>query len=766
MALKKVKQESLLDDNKDKIIKNLNPKQIEATEAINGPMLVVAGAGSGKTRVLTHKIAYMLESGISPHNILALTFTNKAANEMKSRIINLVGNSSGYEVWAGTFHSIFARLLRMNADKLGFTSNFTIYDADDSLRVIKRLMNKEGISHKDFPAQQIRAKISNAKNSMISPDDFEDIADNTNDQQASLIYQAYETELKNSNAMDFDDLLANMIRLLETSRETLDKLQNRFRYILVDEYQDTNRAQYIAIKLLAKARSNICVVGDDAQSIYRWRGADIRNILDFQKDYPYAKVVRLEQNYRSTKNILGAADSVIRNNQNQIPKTLWTENPEGDIINIHECDSDREEAEKILKIVKEAMRCDYDIGDIAVLYRTNAQSLAIENAFRREKLPYIIVGGVSFYKRKEIKDAMAYLRLLLNPSDNESLLRIINEPPRGFGQTSLKHLLSFADTRGISLFDACNVANEIQNLKPKAIKAARGFAEMMNTHKNKLNSEKPSVVAIEMIEASGILDMYKEIGTDDALDRWNNIQQLLTDISEYFRNNPEGSLDDYLEQLSLVADIDEKDMSGKTATLMTLHSAKGLEYPVVIIAGLEQGLFPLSRAELHPEEEEEERRLFYVGITRAEEILHLTYCRNRMRFGEINYQMPSSFLDEIDDKYIKWNKNGLAQKQQNTYSSSNYKKNSTGKFRNNNSNRNTGINKTAFFNDMPENESYSQIPEEEIDFKIGDRVNHAKFGDGKVVGLAGSGTFRKVVVFFESSGKKNLMLKYAKLKKL
>ena len=444
-----------------KILAGLNPSQKEAVESINGPLLVIAGAGSGKTRVLTHRTAYLIEKGVKPWSILCLTFTNKAANEMKQRIAKIVSKDAAQQIWAGTFHSIFARILRKEAPALGYTSSFSIYDTEDSLRLVKSIMYKIGLTQKEYPPSGMRSRISGAKNNMTSWQQYSHQAASVLEKQTALVFRAYEEALKNNNAMDFDDLLLNMIAALKASEETLKYYQRRFRYLLVDEYQDTNRAQYIAVKMLAAGYKNLCVVGDDAQSIYRWRGADIKNILDFQKDYDNAKTIRLEQNYRSTKTIIEAAGSVIKNNRKQIPKKLWTDNVQGEKIKVFSCSDERFEAERIVSLINENLKKDYTLKDLAILYRTNAQSLSIENSLRQAQLPYVIVGGLSFYKRKEVKDAMAYLRLFLNRKDSESLVRIVNEPPRGLGQVSIGHIARFADENNIPLYQAFERIQEV-----------------------------------------------------------------------------------------------------------------------------------------------------------------------------------------------------------------------------------------------------------------------------------------------------------------
>lgn len=736
-------------NNESQILNGLNTEQLQAVTTINGPLLIVAGAGSGKTRVITNRIAYLIEKGIAPYSILALTFTNKAAEEMKERIGRIVNPSAAEKIWAGTFHSVFAKILRIEAQKIGYTNSFSIYDADDQLSAVKNIMNKLGIPAQDCNPNAVKSRISWAKNLMISWKDYLNERKLPFDNHVSKIYQEYENRLIQSNSMDFDDLLLNMITLFNKSKETLEKYQNRFKYILVDEYQDTNRAQYIIINRLAEVFKNICVVGDDAQSIYHWRGADIRNILDFQKDYPNAKIIRLEQNYRSTKNILGAAASVIKHNPNQIPKDLWTANPEGDKIDIIPCDNEYKEADAIAnRVKKKLLSGNYSAKDIAILYRTNAQSLSLENAFRLKAIPYMIIGGLSFYKRKEIKDVLAYLRLVLNPNDDEALLRIVNEPPRGLGATSISHIKQYATKYSIPLLEAMNQAEKIEQLQDRAVKISKQFVELINKYAVAKDNLHPSELVFSYIDETGLPKMFQEIDTEESLDRWNNIQQLLSDLDAYFIKFPEGSLVEYISQMSLAADIDNADTNKNQVKIMTLHSAKGLEFPIVFISGLEQGLFPFARYGQENDETEEERRLFYVGITRAKEKLYLLWARERAKFGSINRCIPSDFLSEIDKSFI------------------NIPNNSTI-----NNKVGSSVPKRIVFDDMNNsNDNYSQIPAETnipvSTFHIGDRVKHSHFGPGKIVALAGEGDKTQALVNFESIGRKQLMLKYAKLQKI
>lgn len=738
-----------------KIFNTLNERQLDGVIKINGPTLVLAGAGSGKTRVLTYRIANLISQGVPPYKILALTFTNKAAKEMTERIATLVGEQAAKSVWAGTFHSIFARILRYEATALGYTSDFSIYDADDQLSAIKKIMNQEGISPQSFSPYQVRSRISNAKSNMLNPTEFTEVADSTFDKQVGIIYLGYETYLKRSNAMDFDDILINMIRLLRSSREILEKYQTKFKYILVDEYQDTNRAQYIAIRELSKAHSNICVVGDDAQSIYRWRGAEIKNILDFQKDYPNANIVKLEQNYRSTQIILDAADSVIKHNKNQLEKKLWTENPKGDLVLVSAGDDERHEADIIAQRIKELTFQDFTNKDICILYRTNAQSLAIESSLKKERISYVVVGGISFFKRKEIKDVISYLRLLINPNDNESFDRIINEPPRGLGKTSLQHLYSYATQTGNSFLSISGEADLVDALQTRAQKSFKQFHHLIEKYRSKfVDEENKSGVLLEFVEATDLPEMFKEIGTDESLDRWNNIQQLISDIGLFFRENDDATLNDYLQQVALISDLDETEMDTEQITMMTLHSAKGLEFPCVFVAGMEQGLFPLERTENVLEEKEEERRLFYVGITRAMERLFLSYAKRRSRFGETKYTTPSLFLHEIKSELVDWKAKTVERKtvNQNVRSAFSSQQMQQRPQRND-------FDQTIEY-------SYSQVDETLTEYKVGDKVSHIKFGNGTITGLKGIADKRQAIVRFDNIGKKALMLKYAKLDKI
>lgn len=740
-------------------LNDLNSVQREAAKTVAGPVMIVAGAGSGKTRLLTYRIAYLASIGVPPYQILALTFTNKAANEMKERIIALVGDRSK-QIWMGTFHSMFARMLRKECARIGFEDNFTIYDTADSLSVIKSIMGSLGIPTTQFNPNAIRSRISGAKNALVHPDQYLSSSRDILEEKTAVVYAEYQKVLRQSNAMDFDDLLLKPIELFEGHKKILEQYQDRFRFILVDEYQDTNRAQYVLIKLLAGKYKNICVVGDDAQSIYAFRGADIRNILDFEKDFPEAKVFRLEQNYRSTKNILGAADRVIKNNIHQIPKTLWTDNIAGEQITVLECEDDRDEgAHVVSRIFDDVSRQKSNLHDFAVLYRTNAQSRSLEDALRKNNLPYTIVGGIEFYQRKEIKDVLAYLRVLVNPKDNESFLRIVNYPNRGLGEVTIKRLRTFAAKRELSLLEAARMAEEIAEMGDKARQGLQHLAAMFAKYIGLKASLSPSELSRAVVDEIGILLMFKEEKTREAMGRWENVLELLSAISEMNVENPQATLENFLEEVSLIADIDQWGDKHNAVTLMTLHSAKGLEFPVVFITGLEEGLLPFYTSTLENDELEEERRLYYVGITRAMRKLCLTYARTRYRFGDLVFQNPSRFIEEIGTDNVE---TILKRRRE----PGNGEDVCAGVAAGWGIRTPRGKKKEAstFYADATpdyENES-DDIPE----LRTGATVVHEIFGKGRVLSVSGKGEASKAVVDFPTIGRKNLLLKYARLKLL
>ena len=727
--------------SKTKILEGLNPAQAEAVEFNARPHMIVAGAGSGKTKALTHKIAYILADGFEPENILALTFTNKAANEMKERITALVGKKAE-KIWMGTFHSILARILRNEAETLGYQKNFSIYDKEDSVSLVNNLMQELEIEIDGMNANNIHHRISNLKNQMISPDEYEkDFAQTPKERQLAKIYKEYNKRLKINNAMDFDDLLLKPIELFNTNQRALQTYRKQFKYILVDEFQDTNKAQYEIIKFLATPRTKVCVVGDDAQSIYGWRGAHIGNMLDFEKDFDKAEVFRLEQNYRSTKTILKAADSVIKNNKGQIKKTLWTENNDGEQLTILKCADEKDEAYQIAKkIKKEISSKKLSLNDIAILYRVNSQSRALEEALRRDKIPYKIVGGVEFYRRKEIKDVVAYLRVLANQEDEESLLRIMNFPQRGIGNTSISKMIEFARKLDISLFTTMARVFEVIAVKERIQKNVKQFKQLLDKYIELKDQLSIAELSSALVDELGILRMYKEENTQESMQRYENIQELLRAIQEYNEENKDADLNSFLEEVSLITGVDQLDESQNSVTLMTIHAAKGLEFPVVFVTGCEEDLFPLSNRFDTDATDEEERRLFYVALTRAEKKVYITYARSRYRFGEVAYQSRSRFLEELDPETYSELNGGTGRK------SSRRKK------------------AAASYDDFYQESYDDDYNQERRSVRVGSRVQHDIFGEGKILQITGNGSDQKITIDFEEHGTKTLLVKFAKLK--
>ncbi len=751
-------------------LNELNPVQREAAVEIHGPTLIVAGAGSGKTRVLTYRIAYILANGIPPWKILALTFTNKAAAEMKERISVLVGEERARPLWMGTFHSVFSRILRREAEKIGYTSSFSIYDTDDSGSVVRAAMGRFGISGQEYSPKMIQSRISAAKNSMVNPAIYRRAANNLIDEKVALVYEAYEAQLRSSNAMDFDDLLVKTIELFEKNPEVLHKYQEQFEQILIDEYQDTNRAQYMVVKMLASLHRNICVVGDDAQSIYRFRGADIKNILDFERDYPDYRIFRLEQNYRSTKTILAAADDVIKNNRKQIEKTLWTENIAGEKVAVITSRDEREEGEEVVRAIQREVREGKSLNDVAILYRTNSQSLSIEDALRRSNIPYGLVGGVAFYRRKEVKDALAYMRLVVNPNDDESFLRAVNTPARGIGDVTLKRLRNHASERGVPMLAAAAEPERIPEMAPRIGNALGRFAELIDTYTNHLNDMPPAELVRVLLSESGLLQSYRDEDTPEAIARWDNVQRILSHIAEYTEANPEATLDQYLQEISLMSDADTYDESVDRVTLMTIHSAKGLEFKVVVVTGMEEGLFPVANASYEQDDIEEERRLCYVALTRAKEKLYLTNCERRYRFGELSYPTPSRFLNEIREDLLDFR--STAPPKPSSQSFGGFSGGFSGGASRSQAPRPGGERRSSDFDQRPEvehdfdqghDDDYSQTV---TTLQVGSEVFHPTFGRGRVDSIVGSGEKAKLTVRFEKVGRKQLMLKFANLKLL
>ena len=750
----------------ESVLADLNPSQREAAQTTEGPVLVVAGPGSGKTRMLMHRIAYLLATQRArPWEILALTFTNKAAREMRSRIDRLAGPAAR-DLWMGTFHSIFARVLRMEGERIGYGRDFSIYDTDDSERVLRQLMQRADIDAKQYAPRSIRNILSGAKNRMKSPEEYARSAFGPFQQVAAQLYGLYEEALRTANAMDFDDLLLKPIALFNQHPDLLEKYRARWKYLHIDEYQDTNHAQYKLVNLLAGGHKNICVVGDDAQSIYAFRGADIANILSFRRDYPKAVTVRLEQNYRSTGNILRLAESIIGHNRDRIEKNLWTENGEGEPVSLIEAESEREEAQKIEREIRSARAAfGYGYEHFAVFYRTNAQSRSIEDALRQGGVPYRVVGGLSFYQRKEVKDMLAYLRLLINPGDLASLRRVINYPARGIGARTFEWLAAFAEDRQCTVWEAIEQA-ALAGLPPQGERAVVAFREMMRQHMRQVEAGAPvEDVARSLTEATGLARQLQQDGTpEESLARWQNVQELIGAIAEYAADNPEErTLSTFLQEMALRTDLDDMDDEARV-TLMTLHASKGLEFPVAFVTGLEEGLFPISMAMQEQDAVEEERRLFYVGATRAAKQLYLSWARSRFRFGSASPSVRSRFLDEIDGGVVRApGGSPIAQRK--------------GRFQ---------ADPEETF-DIPENSSYDQMAphyyrrnlaaparkangrtvvyeEGEGAIAPGRCVDHPKFGQGEVLSVEGHGEQMRAVIAFQEAGRKKIMLKYAQLR--
>jgi DNA helicase-2/ATP-dependent DNA helicase PcrA len=734
-------------------LNDLNPVQREAVTSLDGPVMIVAGAGSGKTRVLTYRTAHLVHLGVPPGSILALTFTNKAAGEMKRRIETLVGEKSK-PLWMGTFHSFCARLLRFEAEKVGYTRNFTIYDTDDSQALVRGIMQSFGISQQQFSPSGIRSRISVAKNQMLAPGPYRNSGNDPLVERTAQVYEEYERRLKNSNAMDFDDLLLKPLELFSRHRDVLERYQYRFKYVLVDEYQDTNRVQYLLIRELADRYKNICVVGDDAQSIYAFRGADIRNILDFERDYPACKVFRLEQNYRSTQTILNVAGSVIRHNLDQIPKNLWTKNGEGEPVVLTVCENEADEGAWIAAAITEEIRRNKrDLKDFAVLYRTNAQSRSIEDALRRNGMAYILVGGVAFYRRKEIKDVLAYLRVLVNPKDDESLLRVINVPARGIGETTIEKVRRFAQRHALSLFETLAAADLGNELAERSLKPVRQVHALLAKYLALRSSMSASELARALVDELGFLAALKDENTSESLARRENIIELVSALSEFSDTRPGATLEEFLEEVALVADVDMADFDRNAVTLMTIHAAKGLEFPVVFVSGLEEGLFPIAGALEDRKELEEERRLMYVGVTRAMQKVFLSYATARYRFGTLGYSTRSRFLEEIDQSYLVVHASGAAAGPR-AYRRPTEPPQPRP--------RQEPRRQLPVFEDaMPDYENESQEPG---GLAVGTRVAHGTFGPGTIVGLSGRGDNARAIVDFDSVGKKHLLLKFAHLR--
>lgn len=732
----------------------LNPEQRIAVEEIDGPCMIIAGAGSGKTRVLTYKVANLVESGVSPFNILALTFTNKAANEMKERVGALL-NMNADRIWMGTFHSLFARLLRMEAEKIGFSRNFTIYDTDESISVIKQVMADNGISTEKTNPRGVQSTISYLKNKIILPEDFSLTANSFYEKIIDKIYPEYQKILFRNNAMDFDDLLLKPIELFEKNPDSLEKYQERFKFILIDEYQDTNKAQYIIVKMLSQKYKNISVVGDDAQSIYKWRGAEIQNIFDFESDFPDCKVIKLEKNYRSTQNILSFAGCVIKKNSKQIEKNLWTDNTNGEEIHLIETMTDKDEAGRISRYIsQEIHKRKLKFSDFALLYRTNAQSRVLEESLRQNGIPYIIVGGIRFYQRKEIKDILCHLKIIVNPNDDEAMQRVLNLKP-GIGKTTIEKLRDIAAEKNIQLYDEIKLVNDEGTFSSRTKNLLIGVLNFINKYSFVKQDISLSEVVRGVIDEMGILKELRLENSVESEERINNISELISAVVEFENDSEDSSLENFLQQVSLVADIDEVDNKKNAVTLMTIHSAKGLEFPVVFITGLEEGLFPVTGALNSEEEMEEERRLFYVAITRAKEKLYISFANQRYRFGVQSYQMKSRFLKEVeteaDEKNLLFYERLRINKSRHLLDSDDDRKA-----------KKISLNYDYLKNKRNENE----FPEEDKfpDIKKGVNIYHDHFGRGTVISVSGKGLDKKADIYFDEIGLKKIVLRYAKMR--
>ncbi|MDG1218967.1 MAG: 3'-5' exonuclease [Flavobacteriaceae bacterium] len=753
------------------LLQNLNPSQLEPTLQTDGPMIVIAGAGSGKTRVLTYKIAYLMSKGVDAFNILALTFTNKAAREMKERISSMLDDKESKNLWIGTFHSVFAKILRIEADKLGYPTNFTIYDTQDSQKLVSSIISELNLDKEIYKYKQIYSRISSYKNSLITVKAY-----NSNneliesDRQARRprlidIYSEYVNRCFKSGAMDFDDLLLKTNELLSRFPEVLSKYQNMFRYVLVDEYQDTNHSQYLIVKALSDKFQNICVVGDDAQSIYGFRGANINNILNFQKDYDDVKLFKLEQNYRSTKNIVKAANSLIEKNQKRLEKVVWTDNDEGSKIKVNRLLTDGEEGRFVASSISENKNSQQlQNKDFAILYRTNAQSRAFEDSLRKRNIPYRVYGGLSFYQRKEIKDVLAYLRLIINENDEEAFKRVINFPPRGIGQTTINKLIVQANTTNVSLFSLCKDLDRIEvNISTSIKLKVSNFVNLIESFKISARTKNAFDIANEVVNDTGIIKTFSALTSVEDQAKIQNIEEMLNGIKDFVEIQKEipestGSISEFLEDVALATDLDKDDQDTNKVALMTIHLAKGLEFPIVYIVGLEENLFPSAMNLNSRNDLEEERRLFYVALTRAEKEAYLSYALSRYRWGKLTDSEPSRFIDEINEEYLEIltpiNENKFKPLIRST------------------PNHEPSFNKLRFkkvtakpkgnFKKIQETSIKSNLFDNKL--VVGNVVEHIRFGKGEVVNIEGRGADVKAEIKFENGGLKKLLLRFAKLK--
>ena len=728
----------------EQYLNNLNDKQKQAVTTTDGPVLVLAGAGSGKTTVLVNRIAYIIaKKKVDPRNIIAITFTNKAANEMKERIEKLIGDSAG-EMWVSTFHSACVRILRSTIDLIGYERDFVIYDTADSKTVVKECLKELDLDEKAYPPKSVLSAIGRAKDNMQTPEIFESV--NANDYYLKVIaqvYKLYQKRLRNNNALDFDDIVFFAVKILMENPDILHRYQQKFKYILVDEYQDTNNVQYMLVSLLAQESRNICVVGDDDQSIYKFRGANIQNILGFEDEFPDAVTIKLEQNYRSTKNILNAANAVIANNRGRKGKALWTDNDEGRKLFLYTAQNERGEGEYIANEIERLVSSGSRYSDVAVLYRTNAQSRVIEEMFLRLAIPYRVLAGMRFYDRKEIKDIIAYLRVIYNPRDDVSLKRIINEPKRSIGPPTVEKAASIAEEEGKPLFDVLKEANNYSQLS-RASSKIEEFIKLIEHLNVSEKSMKLEDFVVKVLNDSGYLPMLQTENTVEAQTRIDNLREFMSVVQEFEKSAEEISLAAFLENLALVADIDSYDADQDSVVMMTIHSAKGLEFDNVFLAGLEEGLFPSARSALEPEDMEEERRLCYVALTRAKKNLYLTNTRMRMLYGKTSISFPSQFLNEIPPEYIEDMSDNSVKKAEAFV------------------NKAVSSVKTSFF--VPK--KYDAPLPPEIDFKPGDHVLHKKFGKGFIISVQKFEKDAKLDINFESVGRKQLMAVFAKLEKI
>ncbi|OJF91555.1 ATP-dependent DNA helicase PcrA [Alkalibacterium sp. 20] len=741
---------------REDILQGMNPKQKEAVAHTEGPLLIMAGAGSGKTRVLTHRISYLIqEKGVNPWNILAITFTNKAASEMKSRVAGLV-KDGGQDVWVSTFHSMCVRILRREIDHVGYSSNFTIADPGEQLTLMKKILKRLNIDPKKYNPRAILSEISNAKNVLQNEKEFRAEATDFFGKMVADCYDSYQRELRQAETVDFDDLIMLTVRLFEEHKDILEYYQTKFQYIHVDEYQDTNHAQYKLVNLLAERFNNICVVGDADQSIYGWRGADMENILNFERDYTDAKVVLLEQNYRSTKNILKAANDVISHNSKRKDKHLWTDKNGGEFITYYRAGNEHEEARYVIQHIQKELEKnpDREFGDFAVLYRTNAQSRVMEETLIKTNIPYRMVGGHKFYDRKEIKDVLAYLTLIANPKDNLSFARIVNEPKRGIGASTVEKLALAAEEMGWSLYDAALNANSI-NLSARATKKVEAFALMIQDFLKMAEFLSITELTEEILNKSEYLPTLKKERTLEAETRVENIEEFLTVTKQFDEQQPDdASLITFLTDLSLISDIDRlEEEPTSEITLMTLHAAKGLEFPVVFLIGMEEGLFPLSRAELDEEQMEEERRLAYVGITRAEEKLYLTNALSRALYGRVQSNRPSRFLEEVDETVLEVEESGSLK----PFSSGMYE--GMG-----NSSNDPFDNKTKKRKNVVSHAT-GNSGAEKLDWQVGEKVKHKVWDVGTVVKISGEGDDLQLDIAFPGIGIKPLLASFAPIEK-